>query len=367
MSTRRVRTGYISAVLLTATLIASCGREEAPTEQSLRPVKYIVVSDNGATRDRSFSGISKSSLESRLSFKVSGTVTNVPAQIGQSLSAGELIAEIDPAGYVLQVQQAQASLVQSEANERQAASNYERTKGLYANDNASLNDLDAARAGAESAQAVVGAANKALEIARLNLSYSKLTADSECTITSVQIEINENVSAGQQVATVSCGSEFEVTLDIPESLIGGIDEYTPVSLQFGSIPDQVFSGQITEVGVSSIGGAAAFPVVIKVNEAHPALRSGIAADVTFQFDSANSSGNTFVLPVSAVVNDPSGTFVFVAELTDSPGESIVRQQAVVLGELTQLGIEISNGIELGDRIVVAGTSVIRDQQRVLTP
>lgn len=360
-------TNYVMTAVLVTALLASCSKDDAPAEQALRPVKYMTVTDSGATRDRSFTGISKSSLESRLSFKVSGTVTQVPAQIGQSLRAGDLIAEIDPAGYVLQVQQAQASLVQAEANERQAVSNYERTKGLYANDNASLNDLDAARAGAESAQAVVGSTNKALEIARLNLSYARLTADDDCTITSVQIEVNENVSAGQQVATVSCGSEFEVTLDIPESIIGGIDEYTPVSIRFGSIPAEVFSGQISEVGVSSIGGAAAFPVVIKVNESHPSLRSGIAADVTFQFDSANSSGSTFVLPVSAVVNDPSGTFVFIAEATDSPGESIVRQQAVVLGELTEQGIEISSGIELGNRVVVAGTSVIRDQQRVLTP
>jgi len=357
-----------NSIWVIATVVLSgCSEEQQPTEPRLRPVKYLTVSDEGATRDRSFSGISKSSLESRLSFKVSGTVTNLPIQIGQRLGAGDLIAEIDPEGYLLQVQQAQASLVEAQANERQAASNYDRTKGLYANDNASLNDLDAARARAESATAVVGAANKALEIARLNLSYTQLKAETQCSIASIDVEVNENVSAGQQVAAVSCGDDFEVTLDIPESLIGGVDEYTPVSIRFGSIPGEIFSGQISEVAVSSLGGSATFPIVIRVNERHPSLRSGLAADVTFQFDSANVSGTTIVLPVAAVVNDPSGTYVFVAEKTDSANESIVRRRSVELGELTQSGIEIASGLQIGDRIITAGITVIREDQRVLTP
>ena len=66
---------------------------------------------------------------------------NVPVQIGQRLNAGDLIAEIDSASYVLQVQQAQASLVEAQANDRKATADYQRAKGLYANDNASLNDL----------------------------------------------------------------------------------------------------------------------------------------------------------------------------------------------------------------------------------
>ena len=356
------------ALALLASFLAGAGCDSGSDviEETLRPVRYITVSDDSAFRDRSFSGSSKSSLESRLSFKVSGTVINVPVQIGQRLRAGDLIAEIDPASYVLQAQQAQASLVEAQANDRRAAANYDRTKGLYANDNASLNDLESARAQAESAQAVVAAASKALEIARLNVSYTKLTADTDCSIASLSIEVNENVTSGQQVAVVSCGEEYEVTLDLPESLIGEVDEYTPVSVRFGAIPDQVFSGEVSEVAVASGAGSAAFPVVIKIAGSHPSLRSGLAADVTFQFDSASERGGV-VLPVTAVINDPAGTFVFVAEPADVEGESVVRRRDVTLGELTQSGIEIVNGVQIGDNIITAGLSVIRDGQRVLTP
>lgn len=356
----------IVTVLLTASFtLAGCQDAKQVDEERLRPVRHLLISSDNAHRDRSFSGISKSSLESRLSFKVSGTISNVPVQNGQRLKAGDVIAEIDSKSFVLQAQQARASLVEAQANDRQAKANYERTKGLYANDNASLNDLDSARARAESGQAVVAAASKALEIAQLNLSYTRLTAAADCSIASLSIEVNENVSSGQQVVTVSCGDTFDVTIDLPESLIASVDTSTPVRVRFGAIPGREFIGQINEIAVASVSGSAAFPVVIGIQETHPLLRSGLAADVTFQFESSGQQGGGIVLPVSAVINDPAGTFVFVVEPIDDTQEAIVRRRAVSLGELTQLGVEVSSGLSVGDRVVTAGISVIRDGQRVL--
>ena len=357
----------MAGLVATMLPLAGCGPGEEVAEEVLRPVRYITLSDESSLRDRSFTGISKSSRESRLSFKVSGTVINVPVQIGQRLRAGDLIAQIDSASYVLQAQQAQAALVEAEANDRRAAANYDRTKGLYANDNASLNDLESARAQAESAEAIVGSATKALEIARLNVSYTRLTAATDCSIATLDVEVNENVQSGQQVASVSCGDVYEVVVDLPESLIGSVDESTPVSIRLGSIPGEVFGGEITEVAVASGAGSAAFPVVIQITDTHPDLRSGLAADVTFQFPLGAGGGDGVVLPVTAVIRDPNGTFVFVAEPDGDDGEALVSRRPVTLGELTQSGIEVVEGLQTGDRVGTAGISVFRDGQRVLIP
>jgi multidrug efflux system membrane fusion protein len=347
---------------LLATIVA-CGDDVGPQEEQLRPVRYFMVDADSGTRLRSFSGLSKSSTESRISFKVSGTVTSVPVQIGQRLGAGDLIAELDRATYDLQAQQAEASLVEAEANNRRAAANYERTKGLYANDNASLNDLESARAGAESAEAMVESASKALDIARLNVSYTRLTADTDCSIAQLDVEVNENVASGQQVAVVSCGDEFEVTMDLPESLIGTVEVGTTATIQFGAIPNQTFAGVVSEVAVASGAGTAGFPVVIRILDQSPSLRSGLASDVTFMIDEGVGA-DTFVLPVTAVVNGTDGTYVYIAE-PSGDGEAIVRRRSVSLGELTQIGIEVVDGVQLGDRVITAGITVIRDGQRVL--
>ena len=349
-------------VLILAGSLLACGQDDGPPEEQLRPVRFVMVDTGSGTRARSFSGLSKSSTESRISFKVAGTVTNVPVQIGQRLEAGDLIAELDRATFDLQAQQAEAALVESQANYRRAAANYDRTKGLYANDNASLNDLESARAGAESAEAMVESASKALDIARLNASYTRLTAETDCSIASLDVEVNENVASGSQVAVVSCGDEFEVTMDLPESLIGSIAVGTDATIRFGAIAGETFDGTVSEVAVASAAGSAGFPVVIRILNSSPALRSGLAADVTFLID--EGVGGTFILPVSAVVNGTAGTFVFIAEPTEN-GEATVRRRSVSLGELTQLGVEIVDGVAVGDRVITAGISVIRDGQRVL--
>lgn len=350
------------AFLMSALFLVACDAAPDAEEELLRPVRFLTIADNVDGRDRTFSGSLKSIRESRLSFKVAGTVTNVPVQIGQQVKRGDLIAQLNADSFSLQVEQAQASLVEAEAGERNAQSTYERTKGLYANDNASRNELDAARAAAEAAAAQVRAATKALEIARLNLSYTRLTAAEDCSIASVDVEVNENVSVGQQIGVVSCGTEYEVELGVPESLISYVDQTTPATITFGAIDGVRFTGEITEI--STAGSAAVFPVVVRVNEDHPSLRSGLAADVTFQF-STSTLEDTFVLPLSAVVNDPDGVYVYIVERTGDNGEAVVKRRNVELGELIQDGVEVVAGLAPGDDVVTAGVSVIRDGQRVL--
>ena len=349
-------------LFVTALFLVACDSAPEAEEELLRPVRYLTIADNVSSRNRTFSGTLKSTRESRLSFKVTGTVTNLPVQIGQRLSGGDLIAELDSDSFALQVEQAQASLVEAQAGERNAQSTYDRTKGLYANDNASLNELEASRAAAEAAAAQVRAATKALEIARLNLSYTRLTAAEDCSMASVDVEVNENVSAGQQIGVVSCGTAFEVELDVPESLIAFVDQTTPATVTFGAIEGTRFTGEVTEV--STAGNAAVFPVVVRVNEEHESLRSGLAADVTFEF-STSALEDTFVLPLAAVINDPDGVYVYIAEPGEANGEALVTRRAVELGELTQDGVEVVGGLNPGDDVIVAGVSVIRPGQRVL--
>ncbi len=335
-----------------------------PTEPALRPVRVELVSRNGDLRERSFTGVSRSTQESRMSFKVSGTVTDVPVQVGDRLQSGALIARLNTSTFDLTVQQAEASLAQARASQRNADASYSRTKELYTNNNASRNDLDSARANAESAAAQVRSAAKSLEIARLDRSYTRLTAPTDCRVAAVDIEINENVSAGTQVATVNCGSGIEVSLGVPESLIGGLEQGMEARVRFNALPNEAFAGRLTEVGVASVGNSATFPIVVTLEDSVSSLRPGMAADVTFEF--RNLLADVHAVPSTAVMNDEQGSYVFVAVPTDN-GQAEIERRSVATGELTANGVEILEGLVNGDRVVTAGTTVIRSGQRVLLP
>jgi membrane fusion protein, multidrug efflux system len=370
MSRRLFRQLSFAGALAAAVMLSGCDKQTEAVEEQLRPVRYITIENPLALRTRTFTGSSKSAQQSRLSFKVAGTVVKMPVQVGDALKAGDLVARLDPSQYELQLQQSQAALMQSQANARNAESNYERVKGLYENNNASRNDLDSARASAESARAQTRSAQKSQELARLNLSYTQLRVDVDCSIASLAVEINENVNAGSQVAQVNCGQELEVIIEVPESLIADISQNMPVDIRFDAMANKTFKGRVSEVGVSTSETSSTFPVSVRLdnglNSSELSLRSGLAAEVTFSFV-IETGVDRYLVPLASVVNDVQGTFVFIADPAEQQGEAVVRRNSVQLGELTDTGIEILSGLETGDRVITAGVSVVRDGQRVLLP
>lgn len=354
------------ALFASTVLISACSPSEGPAEEvALRPVRTITVTANQGNRVRTFSGVSQSTQESRLSFKVSGTVTRLPVRTGTQLKAGDIIAELNRSSFELEVQRAEASLAQAQANQRNADSNYERVKELYEGSNASLNDLDTARANAESARAQVRSNRKALEIAQLNRSYTRLAVPEDCTVASLDLELNENVSSGQTVARVNCGAGIQVNVGIPESLIGSLAEGMKAEVSFNAISERPTPATITEIGGTTNGGSATFPVVVTLDNSPDNVRSGMAAEVVFTF-SQQSPSSVLIVPASAVLSDNEGTYVFLA-IPDTKDRGIVSRRNVTIGELVERGIQIRSGLRPGDRVITAGTSVVRDGLVVLLP
>lgn len=353
-------------IILTSLLMFSCsndGSQQAETEPTLRPVRYTTVSSTELGSMRTFSGLAKAGQESNLSFRVSGTIQAIPVEVGDRLTSGQLIAEIDPSQYQLQAQQASANLSQAQATLRNAEANFDRIKGLYENNNASRNDLDSSRATAESSTAQVRAARKALELARLNVSYTTLKSSEACDVAEVMTDKNENITAGQTIVSVTCGDRLEVELAVPESMIAAFKRGMEASVSFSAIPNKQFSALVTEVAVTSSAGAT-YPVTVSLNDKPDGLRSGLAAQVTFEF--ATSKGEShFIVPAVAVGEDVEGRYVYLLDATDEQGVGLVRRQAVTTGELTATGLEIIEGVEDGDKVVIAGVNVVRQGFKVL--
>ncbi len=326
----------------------------------LRPVKHIVVSSGSAAiRDRVFSGTAHSSSEANLSFNVNGTVKRVVVKVGDTVKRGDLIAEIDSETYRIEVEQAQAALAQANASRRNTEAEYQRVRQLYTNDNASQNELDTALANAESSKASYNADSHGLRLALLNLDYTKLNADGNCTIANLNIEPNENITSGTTVAEVNCGAGWEVEIGVPESLISAFHDGITGSVQFTAIRGESFSGAVTEIGTAT-GGNSTFPVTLLMNDFPAIIRSGLAAEVTFQFGAQSTDGDNFYLGPSVVGQDETGTFVFVIEPSEELGAAVLRRRAVEVGGISELGLEIKSGLNNGDKVVTAGQTMARD-------
>lgn len=354
----------ILVVLAAALLLGGC--EDEPEEpEVIRPVRYVVVEGQDSATQRTFSGVAKSGQESRLSFQVSGQVLEVPISVGDKVKKGETIARMDPADFVLQLQNAQAAAAQSRAQERNAKATYERTRALYENQNASRQDLDADRTGYESGRAGLESANQQIRLRQRQLGYTHLKAPEPGVIATVDIEVNEYVQAGELVATLLAGDQIEVSIPVPASVIRSIERGAEAKARFNSLDGKTFNGRVTEVGVSSAGGVTTFPVTVRLTEGQDQVRAGMAADVTFIFASPKE-GPKYSLPISAVGEDREGRFVFMLQNV-SDGLGIVARSPVEVGEILSDGIEILSGVNPGDLVVTAGVSRIYDGLEVRVP
>jgi len=345
-------------ILLTGILVG-CEDTQPPETTPLRAVKFFEVDKALSQTVRSFSGVSKSEQEANLSFKISGTLQVLNIAVGDSIAPGQVIAEIDPSQFRLQAQQAQADLTRAIAERRNAESVYQTTRDLYENQSASKTDLDTARAASESAKAQVSVGQRALEIAQLNASYTQLVASQSCSVASVSVEVGENVSIGQEIVKVNCGDQLKVDVSVPENIIASINPGLNAQVSFDSLPNEVFSGSVTEVGTAAYGTT--FPVSVRLK--NPAgVRTGLAAQVRFELPTDTS---IIVIPINSVSEDQSGQYVYLILPGSEQGKGIIKRQGVTVGNIVSQGIEVIDGLEPGDRVVSAGISVIREDLEVL--
>ena len=357
----------LGATLVMAAASLSCDEKLEQPPPLIRPVRYQKVSATGGLRTRTFTGAAKAGIESRLSFKVSGTLQRLMVGVGDSVGEDQLIAEIDPRDYELQVEETAASLAHARAQAINAEADFNRVRGLFERDNASQADYDAAWAAQDSARALVRSVEKKLELAKLQVSYTRLESPIDGAVAEVPVEVNENVRSGQPIVVLNAGARPEVEVAIPEVQIREILRQMPASVSFDSIPNREFAGRVTEVGVTATEGLKTYPVTVLLNRPDARILPGMAAEVSFRFGSGDEPLR-YVLPPHAVGEDRAGKFVFVVTAKGDGRGTVKRRPVMVdelVGEESTAGLEVLSGLRGGEMVVTVGVSRIEDGQEVI--
>lgn len=346
--TRRngMRAGW--TLVLAGLLLGGCGQPPAETEEAVRPVYVYTVPDPAQERVRAFAGTARPALETEISFRVGGEIVDVLIKPGESVRSGDVLARLDSSDYVLQLRQAEAQREQAAALVKQASAQYARVRELYESQNTSKSDLDQARAAAESYQAQLKAAEKAVELSRLQLKYCTLRAPFDGQVAAKMAELRQTVGAGQTVATLTSGRTMEMVVGIPDTLINRVKLGDPATVAFDSIPGRIFTAEVTEVGVENTGKST-YPVRLTIQEQDERIRAGMAGEAAIAF-AAVGDGMANVPSVSVVSEARDEYFVWVVD----PESSRVQKREVVPGALTSSGLQIKSGLAVGEQIVTRG-------------
>ncbi|MDM8537209.1 efflux RND transporter periplasmic adaptor subunit [Desulfobacterales bacterium HSG17] len=358
----------ISIFVILLLAFTSCKKQEKKTAPPvIRPVRTIVVGAIDTGRERSFSGVAKAAVETRLSFRVGGEVDKLPAKIGMKLKKGDLIARLDPTDYELSVKQAQANLAQAQAQYTRAKSEYDRDRQLYEAGNISRSQLDRSLAAYKSGRAQTDAARKSVQLAKQQLKYTVLNAPLDGSIASIPIESHQTVAPGQTIATLTSGGELEMAIGIPESLIAQIHVKDMARINFDAIPNKDFKARVIEVGVEA-SETTTYPVKLQIMGKYENLRSGMVGQAILNFEAAT---NFITIPLVAVAASSKGekyVWVFTPDKPGSnkivSGKGKVIRRAVSIGALTSNGLQVLKGLEPGEIIAVRGVHRLIQDMKV---
>ncbi|MBL1275385.1 MAG: efflux RND transporter periplasmic adaptor subunit [Ectothiorhodospiraceae bacterium] len=344
------------------TLLLGCTEKQPETENVIRPVRFQEVTHQTSNPDLTFTGIVKADIETDFSFKVTGTLVSLNVTLGKRIKKGDLIAALDDSDAKLKYDKQLLALQKSETQKDTAQSNLTRTKGLYENNTVPLSEYESAKEKYSNANASFETEKRAVDLIKRELGYYKLYSPVDGVVLLSDLSINENIQPGQVISVIQSGNTLVVEVGIPEQYVSRTKINQSATINFSSIPNKVFKGNVTEVAYTANTDTSTYPVTVEIINPVNTMRPGMPANVALNFSSGIKL-DSVLIPTHSVSKDSSGNFVLLL-MVSNDGFGIVRKQPVTVGDISNKGYEITSGLNIGDKVITAGISSLVDGMKV---
>lgn len=308
---------------------------------------------------------------SSLSFGVGGTVDRVVADVGQVVEERQLLATLDAKPLRLATERARAELGGARAKVVEARQAYERAQRLLPQRAVSKAEVEVATATFRSARANLDSAHSALEEAERDLERTELRAPFAGTVAERSLEPFQEIGANDAAFVLQSNDALVVQASIPEALVRLVHYNQRARVRFPSLDDESEAlGLVTLIGAQA-GDGNAFPIEVTLRSSDPALRAGMSASLTFNFDAYLGGRSAYLIPVSALALD-AGLTDRLAVAGDQEVPVFVFDEATSTLELRRVRVggvrgnelEVFEGLEPGDKVVSAGVAFLRDGMEV---
>lgn len=301
--------------------------------------------------------------------RVDGELKAIHFKEGQQVRAGALLAEIDPRTYEIQLAQAQGQLTRDVAQLRNAQLDLERYKDLLAKDSIAKQQVDTQDAMVRQLAGTVQTDQAQLDNAKLQLSYTRITAPISGRLGLKQVDLGNFLHASDATGLVSITQTqpIAVVFAVPEASLRQISS----KLKAGQIMlveawDREQKFRLAAGKVSSTDNSIDLATgTVKLKAEFPnnddALFPNQFVNIRLQVDALRDA---LVVPANSVQRGAQGTYVYVVK-----DDGSVSVRSVSLGTTEGDWISVQGEVTAGERVVTDGADRLRDGAKVevITP
>jgi HlyD family secretion protein len=309
--------------------------------------------------------------------QVSGNISLLHADFNDLVTAGQLLAEIEPSSYQAALAQAESDLASATAARDLKRLDAERARTLHARQVVADSALDQTLAELRQQEAAVNAQAARHRTAEVNLARTRIYAPVAGTVLSREVSVGQTVQANFSAPMLFRLAEdlrrMEISANVSEADIGAVAPGQPVAFSVDAFPGHTFTGEVRQIRNNpiTVQNVVSYVTLISVSNEDLRLRPGMTASVTITTahrhavlrapDTAlrflpppEAELLSSAAPAPSSVSGPSRTAYLVqasgSEAGGSPGP--LRPVTVTLGISDGTYTEILSGLREGDTLAI---------------
>jgi multidrug efflux pump subunit AcrA (membrane-fusion protein) len=325
-------------VVLTVSMLAALSACGGPAEETppppVRPVKLFTVEGTGGAALRRFPGAISASQRAELSFRVNGTLQEIPVKEGDKVKKGQVLAQLDPTDFKIRVSDRQATFDKTKKN-------FDRAKQLIQ-----------------------------------DVAYTELKAPFAGSIGRRDVDNFEEIQPKQAIFQLQNVDQLDVAIDLSENLVRSIRRAEQADSASDSQASRVveayasFEGKegdkfplkMKEVATKADAQTQTFRVTFTMPQPKDfAVLPGMTANVFLDLSRVVSTDTAKWVPISAVVAD--GELDARVWVLDDKTMT-VTERPVKIGRMSGGNIEVNSGLVGGEEIVSVGAAYLAEGMQV---